>query len=41
MVSKKFTVISAEGLHLRTAGILAGEMCKYDCNAEIYIKEIS
>lgn len=39
MVSKKFTVISAEGLHLRTAGVLAGEMCKYDCDAEILYKE--
>lgn len=35
MVSKKFTIISAEGLHLRTAGVLANEMCKYDCDTEI------
>lgn len=35
MLSKKFTIISAEGLHLRTAGVLAGEMCKYDCDVEI------
>ncbi|MCI5655514.1 MAG: HPr family phosphocarrier protein [Candidatus Pseudoruminococcus sp.] len=38
MISKKFTVISAEGLHLRTAGILANELCKYDCNSEILYK---
>lgn len=39
MISKKFTVISAEGLHLRTAGVLVNELCKYDCNAEILYKE--
>ena len=38
MISKKFTVISAEGLHLRTAGVLANELCKYDCNSEILYK---
>ncbi len=35
MVSKKFTIISAEGLHLRTAGVLANEMCKFDCDVQI------
>ena len=38
MLNKKFTIISAEGLHLRTAGILANELCKYDCDSEILYK---
>lgn len=35
MVSKIFTIISAEGLHMRPAGILAGEMGKFDCDVNI------
>lgn len=35
MVSRKFTVISAEGLHMRPAGVLTSEMCKFDCDVEI------
>lgn len=38
MISKRFTVISAEGLHMRTAGVLASELGKYDCSAEIIYK---
>ena len=38
MLNKIFTIISAEGLHLRTAGILANELCKYDCDSEILYK---
>lgn len=38
MVSKKLTVISAEGLHMRPAGVLTCEMCKFDCDVEILYK---
>lgn len=38
MLNKKFTIISAEGLHLRTAGVLANELSKYDCDSEILYK---
>ena len=41
MVSKKFTVISAEGLHMRPAGVLTGEMCKFDCDVEILYNNAS
>lgn len=41
MVSKKLTVISAEGLHMRPAGVLTGEMCKFDCEVEILYKGIT
>lgn len=36
MISKVFTVISPEGLHMRPAGILAGEMGKFDCDVDIH-----
>lgn len=35
MVNKTFTIISADGLHLRTAGVLASEMGKFSCNVAI------
>lgn len=35
MVSKKVTVIAAEGLHMRPAGVFANEMGKFSCNVTI------
>ncbi len=35
MVSKIFTIISSDGLHMRTAGVLASEMGKFPCDVDI------
>ncbi len=34
MVSKKVTIVDDTGLHLRPAGILCKEACKYKCKIE-------
>lgn len=41
MISKVFTIISAEGLHMRPAGILASEMGKFDCNIDIIYNDVT
>lgn len=35
MVNKNFTIISTEGLHMRTAGVLVSEMGKFSCDVNI------
>lgn len=39
MVSKRVTVIAAEGMHMRPAGIFANEMGKFSCDVTIKFNE--
>lgn len=38
MLSKTFIISNSQGLHMRPAGIFAGEMGKFSCNVTIRFK---